>query len=78
MQTATVISHGSGQSVQLPAEFHLDGTEVFVKRLGKSLLLIPKNADPWDLLADSLERFTDDFMRERDQPPQQQREGPFA
>ena len=78
MQTATVITHGSSQSVQLPEGFHLDGHEVYVKHLGKSVLLIPKDVDPWDLLADRLEQFTDDFMEERLQPPQQHREGPFA
>lgn len=77
MQTATVITHGSSQSVQLPEGFHLDGNEVYVKHLGKSVLLIPKDADPWDFMADSLNRFTDDFMLERSQPPQQLREGPF-
>jgi antitoxin VapB len=78
MQTASVTNHGSSQSVQLPEGFHLDGNEVFVKHVGKSVLLIPKDADPWDLMADSLPQFTDDFMLERLQPPQQQREGPFA
>ena len=78
MQTATVINQGSSQSVQLPAGFHLDGTEVYVKHLGKSVLLIPKDADPWDLMAESLHQFTDDFMLERSQPPEQHREGPFA
>ena len=75
MQTAAVIAHGSCQSVQLPEGFHIDGNEVYVKHLGKSVLLIPKDADPWDLMAESLEEFTDDFMRDWSQPPQQQREG---
>jgi antitoxin VapB len=78
MQTATVITHGSSQSVQLPEGVHLEGNEVYVKHLGRSVLLIPKDADPWDLMADSLDQFTDDYMLERSQPPQQQREGPFA
>lgn len=78
MQTATVINDGASQSVQLPAGFHIDGNEVYVKHLGRSLLLIPKNADPWDLMADSLDQFTDDYMLERSQPPQQDREEPFA
>ena len=78
MQTATVITHGSSQSVQLPEGFHINGNEVYVKHLGKSVLLIPKDADPWDLLEDSLDQFTDDFMLERSQPPPQHREGLFA
>ena len=78
MQTVMVITHGSSQSVQLPEGFHINGNEVYVKHLGKSVLLIPKNADPWDLMAASLQQFTDDFMLERSQPQQQHREGPFA
>ena len=77
MQTALVINDGSSQSVQLPEGFHIEGNEVFVKHVGKSVLLIPKDADPWDLMADSLDQFTDDYMLDRSQPPQQHREGPF-
>lgn len=75
MQTATVITHGPCQTVKLPEGFHIDGDEVYVKHLGKSVLLIPKDVDPWDLMAESLDQFTDDFMLERSQPSQQHREG---
>ena len=75
MQTATVISHGRRQSVELPEGFEIDGNEVYVKRVGQSVLLIPKDADPWDSMTASLEQFTSDFMQERCQPAQQQREG---
>jgi antitoxin VapB len=78
MQTAPVTTRGSSQSVELPEGFHLDGNEVYVKHLGKSVLLIPMNADPWDLLADSLGEFTDDYMEERSQPAEQEREEPFV
>jgi antitoxin VapB len=70
MQTATVISHGGRQSVELPEGFEINGSEVYIKRVGQSVLLIPKDADPWDLLAASLERFTSDFMQDRCQPVQ--------
>lgn len=78
MQTATVITQGLCQSVQLPEGLHLEGNEVYVKQVGKSVLLIPKDADAWDLMAASLDQFTDDFMQERSQSPQQQREELFA
>ena len=78
MQTATVVTDGSRQSVQLPEGFHVNGEEVYVKHLGKSVLLIPKDADPWDLMEESLDLFTEDFMADRAQPPQQRREDPFA
>ena len=73
MQTATLTNEGLCQSVKLPQGFHLEGNEVYVKHLGKAVLIIPKNVNPWDLMAESLHQFTDDFMGERAQPPQQQR-----
>jgi antitoxin VapB len=77
MQSASVITCGESQSVELPKGFQIDGAEVFVKRLGSSILLLPTNADPWDLMAGSLDQFTNDFMNDRAQPSQQQREGLF-
>ena len=77
MQTATVITHGQFQSVQLPDGLYIDGNEVYVKRLGRSVMLIPKDADLWDLMAQSLDQFTDDFMVDRKQPTHQQREELF-
>lgn len=68
MQTATVVTQGPSQSVQLPEGFHIEGREVYVKRLGRSLILIPKDVDPWDLMAQSLQQFTDDFLEDRTQP----------
>ena len=78
MQTTPITNHGSSQSVELPAGFHIEGNEVYVKHLGKSVLLIPRDVNLWDLMSDSLDGFTDDYMRERAQPPEQFREGPFA
>jgi antitoxin VapB len=74
MQKALVTTQGQLQSVQLPEGFHLRGKEVYVKKVGKSVLLIPVDADLWDVMEQSLEHFTDDFLGDRNQPPQQQRE----
>ena len=74
MVTAQVLIDGAGQTVHLPPESHIDATEVFVKQVGRSLVLVPTNADPWQLLHASLDQFSDDFMADRAQPPQQQRE----
>ncbi len=77
MVTATVTTRGIGQSVQLPAGFQLDAGEVYVKRVGRSVLLIPKDANPWEVFDESLNLVTDDFLRERNQPPEQPREAIF-
>ena len=77
MKTATVVTQPHGQTVCLPEEFRLDGDEVFVKRVGRSILLIPKQADPWQSLVDSLDQFSEDFMQDRAQPSPQHREAIF-
>jgi len=72
MQTAKIFINGRSQAVRLPKEFRFSGNDVYIKKLGNIVLLIPKD-DPWASLADSLDQFTDDYMETRDQPPQQSR-----
>lgn len=73
MDTARVEKKGVGQVVNLPREFQIKGTEVYIKRIGRMVVLIPKE-DPWELLIASLSQFTDDFMAERSQPAMEERE----
>ncbi len=77
MITAEVFRQGSTQCVRLPSEVEIEGDEVLVKRVGRSLLLIPKGTDPWRMLAESLDQFTDDFVLDRGQPGRQDREAAF-
>lgn len=77
MQTAQVVYQGAIQSVRLPEELRIEGSEVFVKRIGRSLLLIPKTVNRWDMLRESLDQFTADYMEDREQPAQQHRQGVF-
>jgi len=72
MQTAKIFINGRSQAVRLPKEFRFSGNDVYIKKLGNIVLLIPKD-DPWASLADSLDQFTDDYMETRDQPAQQSR-----
>lgn len=74
MDRAKLFRNGKSQAVRLPKEYSFQGSEVYVKRLGRTVLLIPKD-DPWEMLIGSLERFSDDFMDERMQPDWQAREG---
>ncbi len=73
MNTAKLFKNGKSQAVRLPKEFRFEGTEVYVKKIGQAVLLIPKNA-PWLSFLESLSTFTDDFMAERRQPPLDERE----
>lgn len=77
MKTASVISAPDGQTIRLPIEVHLDGDEVFVKQIGPSVVLIPKQHNPWQSLVESLDQFSDDFMQDRAQPAEQARERAF-
>jgi antitoxin VapB len=76
MRTAKLFKNGRSQAVRLPQEFRFDGTQVFIKRVGNMVVLIPEQ-DSWQTLFDSLEQFSDDFMETRNQPEQQVREGLF-
>jgi antitoxin VapB len=76
MQTAKLFRNGRSQAVRLPKEFRFKGERVFIKKVGNSVVLIPYQR-PWQTLFDSLEQFSDDFMENREQPIQQEREHLF-
>ncbi len=74
MKTAKLFQNGQSQAVRLPKEFRFEDDHVFVKKSGNVVVLIPaKNS--WDILINSLNKFSDDFMVERKQPKLQKREG---
>lgn len=78
LQTAKLFMNGRSQAVRLPKGFRLDGEEVFVKRVGNAVVLLPKS-DSWQTLYDSLPEFSQDFMVSRDQPElSQQRQAAFG
>ncbi len=76
MRTAKLFKNGGSQAVRLPKEFRFEGSRVFIKKVGDAVVLLPRQ-DSWQVLFDSLEQFTDDFMATRDQPEQQDRERLF-
>lgn len=73
MQTAKIFINGRSQAVRLPKDFRLPGSDVFIKKIGNIVILIPKDA-PWSSLVNSLDQFTEDFMENRNQPAQDSRE----
>ena len=73
MQTAKIFLNGRSQAVRLPKEFRFSSDDVFIKKIGKMVILFPKD-DPWAPLINSLGQFTDDFMETRNQPTQDSRE----
>lgn len=76
MKTAKLFLNGQSQAVRLPKEFRFKGSEVFIKKSGSAVVLIPL-VNSWDSLMGSLDKFSKDYMAERDQPKQQKREALF-
>lgn len=72
MQTAKLFNNGGSQAVRLPKEFRFSGDDVYIKKYQGIVMLLPRES-PWTSLVDSLDRFSGDFMDERNQPDQQQR-----
>ncbi len=73
MKKAKLFQSGQSQAVRLPKEFRFEGDEVFIKKSGNAVVLIPL-VDSWDSLFGSLDKFTKDYMDERNQPRRQERE----
>lgn len=71
MKTAKLFATGRSQAVRLPKEFRFEGSEVYIKRLGKMVVLLPRD-DPWAPLVESLEMFSDDFMADHNRPAERQ------
>ena len=61
------------QFIEIPENFKIDDSKVFLKKNGNIISIIPYHS-AWQNLYESLEQFTPDFMDERRQPHQQNRE----
>jgi len=73
MKTAKIFQNGQSQAVRLPKEFRFEDNEVFIKKSGNVVHLIPRS-DSWSSLFGSLKKFSRDFMSERVQPEPDRRE----
>ncbi len=76
MKTAKLFMNGQSQAVRLPKEFRMAGKEVYIKKEGEVVMLLPKDKS-WDTLFDSLKHFAKDFKIERDQPVEDQKREPM-
>jgi antitoxin VapB len=75
MQTAKVFKSGNSQAIRLPKDFQFRGSEVYIKKTGNCVVIIPKE-DPWQIVEESVGKFTSDiFEGGREQMPPQEREG---
>jgi antitoxin VapB len=67
MNIAKLFVNGRSQAVRLPKEYRFTEDEVFITKVDDMVILYPRRKG-WDLLARGIERFTEDFMGDRDQP----------
>jgi len=75
MQTAKLFRNGRSQAVRLPKEYNFKGDDVFIQKVGDTVILFPKDL-AWETFLEGLNGFTDDFMANgREQPEMQEREG---
>ena len=73
METAKLFTNGGSQAVRLPKNCRFDDEEVYVNRVGNAVILLPKN-DPWSSAIMGLSMFSDDFMKDYEDLPAQERD----
>lgn len=71
--TAKVFKNGRSQAIRLPKECRVDSDEVYIEKIGHSLIIVPKEKSKWDIMRNAIEDF-DGFEFERNQPKQQGRD----
>lgn len=74
MQTAKLFMSGDSQAVRLPKAFRFTGEQVYIKKMGNGVLLLPYE-NGWQIMFDALAQFSPGlFADERQQPVLQTRE----
>jgi len=76
METAKLFKNGQSQAVRLPKKYRMAGDEVYIKKQGDTIVLLPKEKS-WAPLIDSLKHFEKDFRIERNQPGENQKREPM-
>jgi len=64
MQTAKIFINGRSEAVRLPKDFCFGVKEVYIKKIGNLVMLIPKK-EVWKTFVASLDGFSSDYMKER-------------
>lgn len=72
MNKTQLISEGNQQLIVLPENYHFQGKEVYLKKIGDNIVIISEN--PWQEFWQSLDQFSEDFMEVREELPLETRE----
>lgn len=73
MNTAKIFTNGRSQAIRLPKEYRFEDDEVYINKIDDIVVIMPKNKKMASLMT-IINKFTDDFMDERNQPAVQTRE----
>jgi antitoxin VapB len=73
MNTAKIFTNGRSQAIRLPKEYRFKDDEVYINKIDDIVVIMPKNKKMVSLMT-IINKFTDDFMDERNQPAVQARE----
>lgn len=73
MNTAKIFINGRSQAIRLPKEYRFKDNEVYINKIDDIVVIMPKNKKMASLM-NTINKFTDDFMEERNQPAAQVRE----
>lgn len=63
MDTAKIFESGRSQAVRLPKQYRFEESEVFIKKLGNMVIMMPKDK-VWGTFLDGINGFTNDFFSE--------------
>lgn len=73
IETIEIKNKKGTQAIRIPERLRINDDKVYLKKVGNSLFIIPFH-NPWQNMFDSLNSFTSDFMDDREQTNDQQRE----
>jgi antitoxin VapB len=73
MDSAKLFCNGRSQAVRLPRDYRFDGEEVYIKKIGNAVVLIPKDK-VWEVHEAGVDYFSDDYLDDRKQPAPKKRE----
>lgn len=63
METAKIFNNGGSQAVRLPKNFRFNGDDVFVQKVGDTVMLFPKE-QAWQTFLNGLDSFTPDIFEQ--------------
>lgn len=72
-ETINIQDISGEQVIKLPESFKIEDDKVYLKKIGNSIYIIPFH-NPWQSMVDSLDNFSYDFMDDRGEQKDQQRE----